>query len=139
MAALNICELFCPGSWCRPVSDSCDRRLCNSNSVPHGDEKVATTRQTCQSENAEFAPNRNSVGGLILGPAGDRIRLYRQHAAVCNSVDAATCEGKAYLVPGNVVEVGIACGDYVRVRYVGKSRISWVEKKSLGESQAPEQ
>jgi hypothetical protein len=111
----------------------------NSNLVPPGAEKEATRPQTCQSEDGEFTPNRNSAGGLILGPAGSRIRLYRQHPALCNSGDVATCEGRAYLVPGDVVEAGTTCGDYVHVRYIGKNHIStgWIEKRSLGERQAP--
>ena len=98
-----------------------------SNS-PSGVEQAATA---CQSENGELIP---SAGGRILGPAGSHVHLYRRHPALCGSADAATCEVKAYLVPEDVVDVGTTCGDYVRVRYVGKTRLSigWVEKKSIG-------
>ena len=62
------------------------------------------------------------------------VHLYRRHPSLCGLADAASCEGKAYLVPEDAIDVGTTCGDYVRVRYVGKTRLSigWVEKKSIG-------
>src|SRR5208283_3106319 len=97
-----------------------------SNSAPRVDEKEAVA---CQSQNSEFTPNRTSSRGLILGLAGSHIHLYRQHPTLRISGDAAACEGKAYLMPEDVVEAATTCGDYVRVRFVGKKDISigWVD------------
>jgi hypothetical protein len=99
---------------------------------PSGVNEQAAT--ACQSENGEFTPAGPSAGGRIFGPVGSHVHLYRRHPALCGSADAVTCEGKAYLVPEDVVDVGKTCGDYVRVRYTGKASLSigWVEKKSIG-------
>jgi hypothetical protein len=111
------------------------RKLVDPSRKPNSpsglNEQAATA---CQFENGEFTPAGSSAGGRILGPAWSHVHLYRRHPALCGSADAATCEGKAYLVPEDVVDVGTTCGDYVRVRYVGKNRLSigWIEKESLG-------
>jgi hypothetical protein len=102
--------------------------------------QAGTAPETCKSQNSEFLANGATARGLIFGPVGSHIHLYQQHPALCISASAGACEGKSYLVPGDGVDVVTACGDYVRVRYVGKNHVSigWINKTSLSESHSPE-
>src|ERR1700722_17463248 len=95
--------------------------------------QAAASPEGCEAESGEFVANRATAGGVIVGPAGKRIRLYRKHPALCPSGETRACDGKSYLVPGDAVDIGTACGDFVRVRYAGKSRVSigWIDKMSL--------
>lgn len=69
----------------------------------------------------------------IVGPAGSRVPLYRKYPTECAGSDIAACQGRAYLIPGDEVEVARTCGGYSRVTYTGKSRVSsgWVEERAL--------
>jgi len=98
--------------------------------------KAAMPVQACSTSDNEFSRAASAAKAfVIVGRAGDHVRLYRKHPGECAGNDLRACEGKAYLIPGDRVEAASTCGGYVHVRYVGQSRTSvgWVERTALRE------
>lgn len=75
----------------------------------------------------------DSIGARIIGAMRSRIKLYRENPMICKD---SSCEGRSYLIPDDIVGVGVTCGDYVHVQFRRKSHVSagWVEKKHLDQS-----
>lgn len=91
---------------------------------------IQDRHQTCVSLETDFS----STGALtkaVVASKERRVRLYRNHPNQCGSDES--CLGKAYLVPGDEVDVARSCGIYARVRYVGTSHttVGWIEDSAL--------
>jgi hypothetical protein len=95
--------------------------------------KAADAKPSCATGLSDFERPQTLRSAVIIGTEGSRIPLYKKHPTECSGADATVCRGKAYLVPGDRVEVASACGGYARVRYVNNSRIStgWVQEIAL--------
>jgi len=93
---------------------------------------------TCVTSDAAFNGPGPYLPGVTVGREGEHVRLYRVHPSECGSAEASACKSKAYLIPGDRVELAAACGGYAHVRYIGKSRtsIGWVELSALSEGPA---
>lgn len=95
--------------------------------------EAANGTPPCVTDASSFDPPAILRKAIVVASEGRRVRLYRNHPSECSASTDSTCEGKAYLVPGDLVEVAGVCGGYARVKYVGKSRVftGWVESTAL--------
>src|SRR5689334_6981181 len=62
----------------------------------------------------------------VTGESSNHIALNREHPAICaKAKDPVACEGKAYLVPGDVVAVANTCGEFAHVQFIGEKKVSY--------------
>lgn len=105
------------------------------NAVAAADDNLAQ----CAQEKVTFDGIKPLKYADVIGDAGSRVVLNRQHPALCKSTSNAECAGKAYLVPGNTVAVANTCGEYAHVQFIGEKKVSygWIDAKQLKEHPIP--
>ena len=74
--------------------------------------------------------------GRIAGIVGDRVYIHPANPQVCDANTEPLCKAKAYLVPGDRIDVGLICGQWTYIRYVPQTNASrpimgWVETNHL--------
>jgi ankyrin repeat protein len=72
------------------------------------------------------------VGGTGI----ERLYIHRANPQVCDSLSEPMCRSKAYVIPGDRVEVGFICGRWTYIRYPAETNASqptdgWVETDRL--------
>lgn len=85
---------------------------------------------------AHWQTDRGLRDGRIAGKNGERVYLRRANPQLCQRPDGDGCKPKAYVLPGDRVEVGFICGEWAQVRYVSRVRGNpgtkgWVETSRL--------
>ena len=74
--------------------------------------------------------------GRIAGAPGDRVYIRPANPQVCDVSVDSKCQGKAYLIPGDRVEVGFICGAWTYIEYRPLTRatdsiLGWVPTTGL--------
>jgi uncharacterized protein len=74
--------------------------------------------------------------GRIAGKAGDRVYIHPANPQVCDASEEPLCRPKAYVVPGDRVDVGFVCGAWTYIRYLARTNASsnvlgWVGTNQL--------
>lgn len=85
--------------------------------------------------NAITDPDRQRHG-RIAGSDGERVYMHPANPQLCKNSDDDGCTSKAYLIPGDRVDIGFICGDWTLVQYESRIRTKphirgWVETKRL--------
>jgi hypothetical protein len=70
---------------------------------------------------------------VITGMGGTHVHLFPAHPFICQDPHFATCQGKAYLLPGDEVRRGGSCEGWTLVEYRGKRNTTtgWVDASTL--------
>ena len=70
---------------------------------------------------------------VIAGMGGTHVHLFPAHPFMCADSHFATCQGKAYLLPGDEVRRGGSCEGWTLVEYRGKKNTTtgWVDASIL--------
>jgi hypothetical protein len=81
-------------------------------------------------------PAGASLHGHIAGAPGERVYIRPAYPEVCEASAEPGCQGKAYLIPGDRVDVGFICDAWTYIRYVPRTRASnpiygWVPTAGL--------
>jgi hypothetical protein len=74
--------------------------------------------------------------GRIAGTVGDRVYIHPANPQVCDANTESMCKAKAYLIPGDRIDVGLICGQWTYIRYVpptndSRPTVGWVETNRL--------
>jgi len=74
--------------------------------------------------------------GRIAGTRGDRIYIHPANPQVCDAALEPSCKAKAYLIPGDHVDVGFICGAWTYISYTPQDgvkgpTVGWVETARL--------
>jgi ankyrin repeat protein len=74
--------------------------------------------------------------GRIAGSKGDRVYIHQGHPQLCDRNSELLCRPRAYVIPGDGVDVGFICGDWAFVRYTAngttaRSVEGWVATDKL--------
>jgi hypothetical protein len=93
------------------------------------DEDVAA----CAARKVAFDGIEPLTYAKVSGDSNAHVSLLKQHPVMCKEAERDKCQGKAYLVPGDVVAVANTCGEYAHVQFIGEKRVSygWVTAASL--------
>lgn len=70
--------------------------------------------------------------GRIAGNKGERVYIHRTNPQLCQSRDDDGCTARAYVLPGDRVDVGFICGPWTHIQYRSRIRTQpptkgWVE------------
>jgi len=85
--------------------------------------------------NAITAPERQRHG-RVAGKSGERIYIHPANPQLCAKTDDDGCTTKAYLIPGDRVDVGFLCGSWTQIQYGRRVRTKrsikgWIETARL--------
>jgi ankyrin repeat protein len=74
--------------------------------------------------------------GRIAGPAGEHVSFHRANPQLCARTDDDGCNSKAFLLPGQRIDVGFICGQWAYVQYETQVRTKpwttgWIETARL--------
>lgn len=115
----------------KPVQrySQCLQRIADPGAQEASDAK---TPSGCSTE--PFRDDGANRKAVISGNPGSHIPLYRHHPSACvGAQDESQCDGHAYLLPGDSVQLGSKCSGFTQVRYQTKRGPTegWVADPSL--------
>jgi hypothetical protein len=89
-----------------------------------------------RTDNSIVGDKATTPHGRIAGTIGDRIHIHTANPQVCDSASEPLCKSTAYLIPGDLVDVGFICGQWTYIRYPPRTNASqpvygWVETNRL--------
>jgi ankyrin repeat protein len=62
--------------------------------------------------------------GRIAGKVGDRVYIHPANPQVCEANSEPLCRAKAYVIPGDRVDIGFICGAWTYIRYPARTNAS---------------
>lgn len=106
-----------------------------ASSVPAGSDVPLCAHWSAVFLNAITAPERQRHG-RIAGKDGERVYIRPANPQLCVRADDDGCTGRAYLLPGDRVDVGFLCGTWTQIQYQRRIRTKrpikgWVETARL--------
>lgn len=85
--------------------------------------------------NAIVSPEKQRYG-YIAGAEGERVYIHRTNPQLCQKTNDDGCTARAYVLPGDRVDVGFICGAWTHIQYRSRIRTQpptkgWVETKRV--------
>lgn len=71
--------------------------------------------------NAMVSPEKQRYG-RIAGTKGERIYIHRTNPQLCQNPNDDGCTPRAYVLPGDRVDIGFICGEWTHIQYRGRIR-----------------
>lgn len=99
--------------------------------VPKGSKIPLCAHWSSVFLNAMVSPEKQRYG-RIAGKKGERVYIHRTNPQLCQNPKDDGCTARAYVLPGDRVDVGFICGEWTHVQYRSRIRTQpptkgWVE------------